>query len=226
MSQTPQLTHDGMVISHTMVRGAATVTCTFWLPPQILPMYWERYRLTLNDVRAIVATMPAEIVWLVAMLYGHDVAASAVRPSLARPYQVLVASKVVALRKLLMNLPYQPPDDSAVMDRLDRTTPASMDHVPPLPRVMADGMDDEFVKSLLAPNLHDMAELAGFIEMDGMKVVPVSSEGCQGFVCHRLARWSEYEQIPNTDVPIANLLRVQHNGDIYVLTNEVFLLLL
>jgi len=156
------------------IHGPSTISIQLHLPCFALPTYWTRYNLSQEDVLNISDHISASVYWLMAMLLGIDVSASAVRPSFASPDTVLVSSKAIAYRKIEKILNYSfHPHPTLEMGL------ASIDHVPALPRIIVDKAQLDMLQGMLYPNLtaFETNRISTCFHHNGMQWVARACEG-------------------------------------------------
>jgi hypothetical protein len=83
------------------INGPTKIDVCFTLPPYLLPSYWSKNNLSHSDVKRHAEFFPTRFFWLVALLFGIDVIASAIKPSCASAQDVLICCKPLALQKII-----------------------------------------------------------------------------------------------------------------------------
>ena len=114
------------------------------IPRYCLPEYWIFHKLTYNDILTITDCLPAQYCWITVLLMGIKVSASAIYPSYASMYDVLISSKIIAIKKIIKktNLTWAHNTDSKVL--------YSHGHIPPIPfHMLPDDMFEKIGKHIV-----------------------------------------------------------------------------
>ena len=94
---------------HASPCRASTNTC-LELPAYLDPAYWEKHRMSVGDIAAVVDHAPPQYLWLMVVSYGGAVPWSNVRISHAMPFDVLAGGRSAAVELLVRAVGYVPHD--------------------------------------------------------------------------------------------------------------------
>lgn len=186
-TSTRQVTYANDMHEPTIVKVRTT------LPPFVLPEYWSRFQLSQEDVYELAKFIDARVWWLSCLVHGCEVSAACIRPSFARVDEVLVSSRLDAIRILMDMHPkvFQGSKDAV----LDTTSAASRNHIPPLPaRDIQDSSVSE-IKELLHPKLKafEVGKVKGLYEWNNKKYLPVQMEGEHNIYLQRATDYENFE---------------------------------
>lgn len=191
-------------------------TLMFSLPCCVLPDYWNKYRMSENDVMTIMETVPAKYCWLAVMLHNQRMSASAISPSHATKYDTLVSSKIIAIRKLI--------NGKIFMDSEKTNLSISKVYCPPIPykNVSHDVMDTLLKNTVPTINVF-LVKGVDFVFIDGDdKWLPRHQEE-HGIVCQALLSLVEFQtkfrhpvELPLSQRPMI----VEYQHEQFVLTSE------
>ena len=112
--------------------GPTIVSVQLTLLPYVLPTYWERHRLSLEDIKQTHAdVIPPKFYWLAALLYGIDVIASSIRPSFRCMHEVLISQKPLAIEKMMKQKKVNFPTKSNLLSSSSHVPSPPQAHVTP-----------------------------------------------------------------------------------------------
>lgn len=194
------LVHDGLAQTSTRtvtyvgdMHGPTRIRVQTTLPPYVLPEYWNRYELPQDDVYKLGNWVDARLWWLSCLVHGFDVPAACIRPSFARADEVLIGSKLDAIRTLMTRYPNM--FKTAKKPVLDTTSAESMRHIPPLPsRDVNEGCLPQIRKLLHPrPKAFEIDKVRGLYEWRGKKYLPVGIEG-DNIYLQRATPYENYEK--------------------------------
>jgi len=158
------------------IHGPTKIRVNTHLPPFVLPTYWMDYKLSEKDVQTLVDRLPAQLLWLACLVHGIDVTASCLKPSYARIDEILISYRALAIRTLITRTGciFQNKTHS-----LDTTSPASLEHVPPLPTHEVHESVIPEITRLLSRRLQafEIVNITGFFKLNGKQYLPVKLEG-------------------------------------------------
>jgi hypothetical protein len=195
------------------VHSSTTITITAKLPPCLTVSFWERHKLTLNDINTLSNSLDSLVVWTACLLHGQDVASGSVKSSFDKCEGLLISGKTTALKKLIkLRRPILTTND--VIDITDV-------HQPPLPRHFVGEEELKIISTIISPNLNCLTatQVPGVFNFLGTEWLPTISEGV-AIVLHRLSRIENFkinQKIPKLFLPLLCL----YNNILYGLTNEV-----
>lgn len=173
------------------LHGPTTTTCDLNLPLIILDSFWKRHNLSMSDVQKCIEFVPAQTIWLLALLHGIDLSSSSLKPSFADDTSILVSSKAIAVKKILRGLEHT----FGPVDRITAGTPVNVHHVPHLPiHYVPTTVYDTFSRNI-APNLDifSVNRVPTILEYLGLRWVPRQYEGAFVY-CNRVATVEEFER--------------------------------
>ncbi len=128
------------------LHGPTITTCTFNLPLVILHSFWIRHHLSRKDSQMCIDFVPAQYMWLLALLHGIDSSASSIKPSFASDTSLLVSSKAIAVRKIIKKLKFE----FCNTDKISPYLTSSLNHVPGIPsHFVKKSLYSMFSKSLV-----------------------------------------------------------------------------
>jgi hypothetical protein len=195
------------------VHAPTTITITAKLPPCLTATYWDRHKLTINDVSTLTNSLCSLVVWTACLLEGNDVASGSVKSSFDTCEGLLVSGKTTALKKL-MKLRKTINYTNDVID-------ASDVHLPPLPRHFVGEDELKTISTIIAPKLNclEPIEVPGIFNFVGKTWLPLLAEG-SAIVLHRLSPIENFHIKENTPKLYWPMLCV-YNKQIYGLCHEV-----
>jgi len=195
------------------IHSATTISITAKLPPCLTALYWERHKLTINDMYTLSNSLGSLVVWTACLLEGQDVASGSVKSSFDTCEGILISGKTTALKKLMkLRKPILYTND--VIDTSDM-------HQPPLPRHFVGEDELKTIGTIISGqlNLEVPTEVPGIFNFMGKIWLPTLSEG-SAIVLHRLSPIENFHIDTNMPKLYWPLLCV-YNKQMYGLTNEV-----
>jgi hypothetical protein len=194
-----ELRYDGLSqtstrsISYTDdIHGPTKVRVRTHLPPFVLPSYWQEYRLSEKDVYKLADYLPARLLWLSCLVHGSDVQAGCLKPSFARVDEVLISYRLLAIRTLISSLQFSFLSKTPV---LDTTSPASLEHIPPLPAQEIDESLISNITKLLHPRLRafEICKIRGLFPWQSKLYLPRKLED-DAIYLQRATPFENYER--------------------------------
>ena len=107
--------------------GGFQTTINVSIPRYCLPEYWEFHKLNYNDILKITDCVPAQYFWICVILMGLKASASAVYPSYSSTCDVIISSKIIAIKKLMKKA------NTFEKSYIDSKLSYSHGHFPPIP---------------------------------------------------------------------------------------------
>lgn len=218
---TKQILKDGITEMSTNVityvgdtHSATTITVIAKLPPCLKEAYWDRHKLTLNDILIIVNSLGSDVVWMACLLEGHDVASGSVKSSFESCEGILISGKTTALKKLIRLR-------KTIMYMIDVIDESDM-HKPPLPRHFV-GVDElKTISTIIAPKLNclEAIEVPGIFSFLDNIWLPTLAEG-SAIVLHRLSHIENFDIDKEKTPKLFWPLLCVYNKQIYGLSHEV-----
>lgn len=213
---------DGLTQSSTTVityvgdiHGPTTISITAKLPPCLTAAYWDRHKLTVNDIGTLTNSLGSLDVWTACLIEGQDVSSGSVKSSFDKCEGLLVSGKMTALNKLIKLRKKAITHTNDVVD-------ASDTHQPPLPRHFVGEDELKTISTIIAPKLDclEPVEVPGVFSFEGETWLPTLAEG-SAIVLNRLSPIKNFHVDKEKTPKIFWPLLCVYNTQIYGLTHEV-----
>lgn len=165
------------------LHGPTTTICNLRLPITLLCTYWKRHDLSIADAYQCINYVPAQFIWMLALLYGQDLSPSSLKPSFANETDVLVSSKAIAVKKIIRIITHK-------FSHIDKIfADPSSQHIPAIPTHYISRALYDVAASALSPvlDIHTTNVVHGFISYVGVLWLPRLFEGAS-ISCTRVIR--------------------------------------
>lgn len=184
------------------------------IPSCLHKNYWERHKLSMQDVHLLVNYIDSKSLWLACMALGIDLPPGCIKYSYDTVEGILVSGKTTALKKLL-----KMQTASGTINMLSKTD----DHHPPIPNYFVGRETLAKVSTIIVPNLSifNSKSVPGIFVFLDINWVPTAVEG-YGVI---LTRISPIENFVYCDVLISKPQLCDYGGIYYGLTDECIRLL-
>ena len=128
--------------------GGFQTTLKVSIPRYCLPEYWEFNKLNYSDILKITDCVPAQYFWICVILIGIKASASAVYPSYSSMCDIIISSKIIAIKKILKKT-----NILCEKNNVESKLIYSHGHFPPIPFHFLPSEQFELIEKNLVPML-------------------------------------------------------------------------
>ena len=196
------------------VHSTTKITIISNLPPCLTETYWNRHKLTLNDITNLTNSLGSSLIWIACLIEGQDVSSGSVKSSFDTCEGILISGKTTALKKLI-KIRKKVECSVDVIDPMDI-------HQPPVPRHFVGEDELKTISTIIAPKLNFLTptDIPGIFSFVGKIWIPTLAEG-SAIVLHRLSAVENFHiDKENTPKLFWPLLCV-YNSRVFGLSHEV-----